>query len=211
MQPEPAMHDNLAVFDDEPAGTSVDATSCPTPHTVALFCGYAFGKVVRGEGSGLSRDEVEQISRHMRECARCVGRFRAIVDVSREPGDGIVALVWPGPVIAVAALVTAALALMFMVLAESMTDPPHSPADKFGRSATLNIQRSPQFESHNVLGQMQSQPLPRSSGSRSSHLDPRVPPTHDRVSASAHLSRASIDESEEPDSPAPTTSTEHVR
>ena len=211
MQPEPAMRDNLAVFGDEPAGTPIDASSCPTPHTVALFCGYAFGKPVRGEGSGLSRDKVDQISRHMRECSRCAGRFKAIVDVSREPGDGVVALVWPGPAIAVAALITAALALMFMVFAESMTDPPHSPADKFGRSATLNIQRSPQFESHNVLGQMQSQPLPQPSASRSSRLASRVPRAHDRVSGPAHVSRASIDESEEPDPPAPATSTDHIR
>ena len=165
------MHENLGAFGAQQAWTSRDASPCPNPHAVALFCRYALGKFVSGEGSGLTRDEAEQISAHMRECSRCVGKFNAIVDVHREFNDGAVARIWPGSAVGVAALVMAALALMFMVITQSTTDyRPRALADKFDRGEVLNIQRLQQPESHDVVRQAQSQP----SAQRSSQARPRV-------------------------------------
>ena len=139
------MHDNLGAFGEEPAWTSGDSSACPTPHAVAVFCRYALAEFVRGEGAGLNRDEAEQISKHMRECARCVARFSAIVE---EPGVGALARTRPGPGVAVAGLVTAILALMFMAFAQPSTQPGvHTSAEKFDSAEVFNIQRPAQLRS----------------------------------------------------------------
>jgi len=157
------MFDNATAPGAEPAWNSGHEPSCPTPHALTLYCSHVLARFVHSRDLQLTREEADRIARHMSECPRCIARFNAIIDVSREPGPGPLLPRWPGPAIALGALATAALALAMMVLVQSTNDlRPPSLADKFDRGEVLNIQRPPQPPSqptgrHNRLTATQSE------------------------------------------------------
>jgi hypothetical protein len=172
------MLDNTTALGAEARWTSGHESSCPTPHALTLYCSYVLAKFVRDRGPHLTREEADQISAHMSECPRCIARFNAIIDVSREAEQGTLLPRWPRPAIALGALATAALALAVMVLVQSTNDlRPHSIADKFDRGEVLNIQRPPQPASQ--PGGRQN----RSSGLQStpSHPSIKISRTHTQV------------------------------